>query len=223
MFDDIASRAAPAPAGQSLKDRLLFAAERVVAQRGFAGATVQEIHRAAATRNASAIHYHYGSLEGLLAAVFQSRTVRLDLATMRRSAEVEGIVAPLVRALAVFLEPRAEGNHYLRFLERALIETRLARTFVPREVMAQWEVAEALLARLLAASLPPRLVSIRLAFARTHFISGLAQVEAWLESGEGNGALLPMLVQAVIDATVAILSAPVTAALAREIAVVDQR
>lgn len=50
---------------ESTRDRLLEAAARAVADRGFAGATVREICRRAGT-NVGAVNYHFGSKDHLL-------------------------------------------------------------------------------------------------------------------------------------------------------------
>ena len=49
--------------------RLLDAAIEIFAEKGFRGATIEQISRRAGT-NIAAAHYHFGSKEGLYAAVF---------------------------------------------------------------------------------------------------------------------------------------------------------
>jgi AcrR family transcriptional regulator len=208
---------------EPLKHRLLLAAERVVAQSGFAGATLREIHRVAKARNASAVHYHFGSLGGLLAEVFKLRSGPLVFESSENDLTVEDVVSTLVRALAAFLEPRPEGNYYLRFLERAVLEYHLARTFVPPVLMDNWDKAERILRRILLRDMAAELVEIRITFSRSHFVSGLAQIEAWIDSDASKAALLPLLTQALIDSTVAIITAPVSAAIARRIEELHRR
>src|SRR5262249_2581823 len=48
------------------RERLLRAGERLFAERGIDGVTVREINQLAGQRNSSALHYHFGSREGLL-------------------------------------------------------------------------------------------------------------------------------------------------------------
>jgi len=201
-----------------LRLRLLLAAERAVAQRGFAGASVREIQRMANTRNTSAINYHYGSLEQLLAAVFDFRASMLSKADTETApdseADVRTIVASMVTGLARHLEPREEGNYYLRFLERAVIEVRISRNIVPAKVLDIWHGAEAMLRKAIGEQLPAELREVRIAFALCQFISALALIEAWIESEPERAVHLPMLTQATIDSAVAILAAPVSQSMA---------
>jgi len=200
----------------SLRHRLLLAAERVVALRGFSGATVREIHQMAGTRNTSAINYHYGSLETLLAAVFEFRSTASPAASRRAKSGIREIVSALVTGLATHLQPREEGNHYLRFLERAVVESRTARHIVPANVLNIWHDAEHMLREAIGADLPVDLRDVRIAFALCQFVSTLALIEAWIESDGKRVVHLPMLTQAAIDSAVAILSAPVSDELARQ-------
>lgn len=222
----VARKGKPGPAsGDALKRRLLLAAERVVAQRGFSGATLLEIHKAAQTRNASAVHYHYGSLEALLVAVFEHRSVPVNerrVALLAASGElgVYELVSALVRPLAQELIPRPEGNCYLRFLERAIIENRVAQPLVPPDFMRGWTEAERRLRDALSA-LPPQIAEIRMTLARAHFISGLAQIEAWMEEAPDRASLIPLMTEAVIDATVATIVAPMSQALTGALAESD--
>jgi AcrR family transcriptional regulator len=57
-----------APAGEATRRRLLDAAERLVAERGIDGVTVNEITAASGARNKSAVAYHFGSKLALLEA-----------------------------------------------------------------------------------------------------------------------------------------------------------
>ncbi len=53
----------------STRDRLLDAAARLFAERGIDNVSLAEIVRAADQRNASAVHYHFGSRDEVLRAL----------------------------------------------------------------------------------------------------------------------------------------------------------
>ena len=51
------------------RELMLDAAERLFAEKGIDATTVSEVHRIAGQSNKSAVHYHFGSREGLVQAV----------------------------------------------------------------------------------------------------------------------------------------------------------
>jgi TetR/AcrR family transcriptional regulator, regulator of cefoperazone and chloramphenicol sensitivity len=80
--------------GTNTRDRLLREAGRAFAARGYAGVTVREL-AVNAGANVAAINYHFGSKEGLYAAV-----VEHALALMRPTGDMEQPVLPDVALAA---------------------------------------------------------------------------------------------------------------------------
>jgi len=88
--------------------RLLEAAEALFAEKGFAATSLRAV-TAAAEANLAAVHYHFGSKEGLFTAVFARRVEPLNrerLALLDR-AETEAAPAPppVETILEAFLRP----------------------------------------------------------------------------------------------------------------------
>ncbi|HLJ21724.1 MAG TPA: TetR family transcriptional regulator [Stellaceae bacterium] len=65
------------------KSRLLRVAERLFAEHGFDGVSVRQL-TAAAGVNLAAVNYHFGSKEGLLAAIFEERCRPMNEERLRR-------------------------------------------------------------------------------------------------------------------------------------------
>jgi AcrR family transcriptional regulator len=88
------------------REKLMDAARRLYAERGVFNVSLAEVVREAGQRNTSAIHYHFGSREQLLAALMEPQVVTLRarrdelLAKAREGTGpdlvVEAIVRPLV-------------------------------------------------------------------------------------------------------------------------------
>ena len=57
--------------------RIVEVAERLFALHGIDGVSLRQIAAAAGTANNSAVNYHFGSKEGLIAAIFQYRLPQL--------------------------------------------------------------------------------------------------------------------------------------------------
>ena len=107
----------------SAREQLLAAAERLIAEQGI-DAPVRDIALAAGQRNNSAVSYHFGSRDGLVDAVIESRMLGLEARRMQLLAEHEACGADDVRSLvAVLVTPQLEligqpgATHYARFLE----------------------------------------------------------------------------------------------------------
>lgn len=81
-------RRARAAASPDTRDRILDAAERLFAERGVDAVSLRTV-LAAARRNVSLVHYHFGDRDGLLEAVLRRRLGPITEERIRRLAEVE--------------------------------------------------------------------------------------------------------------------------------------
>ncbi|MBC6941345.1 MAG: TetR/AcrR family transcriptional regulator [Xanthomonadales bacterium] len=115
--------------GFSTRERILGAAEVLFARHGFAGASLRQV-TAGARVNLAAVHYHFGSKEGLIEEVFRRRLDQLNrerLAALARVAERGN--ASLEDVLDAFIRPALEqsleahgGGAFVRVLARAYAE-----------------------------------------------------------------------------------------------------
>ncbi|MFA5884911.1 MAG: helix-turn-helix domain-containing protein [Acidimicrobiia bacterium] len=106
------------------RERLLRAGERLFAQHGVDGVRVREINQLAGQRNSSALHYHFGSRDGLLAAIRERhrgpiedrRIAMLDaLEAEGRTHDLRAIVETIAVPFAGELATES-GRDYLRIL-----------------------------------------------------------------------------------------------------------
>jgi len=106
------------------KARLLRAGEQLFALHGVDGARAADINKAAGQSNESALHYHFGSRQGLLLAIVRKHIAFTEPSRVAMLAELrttgdEGNVHALVAALVM---PDAErlhtddGRDYLRII-----------------------------------------------------------------------------------------------------------
>jgi len=146
---------------EGTRERLLDAAERLFAQKGFDGASIREITAAAAS-NVAAINYHFGSKENLYREVFRRRLAALrDLRTERLRKVMGGPERPplenvLEAFTRSFLEPLMEqgaGRQLMELWAREMLQRRLPRELFEREMLLP--VQEALITALRRAE--PRL------------------------------------------------------------------
>lgn len=196
-------------ASEDARERIIVAAERLIAERG-ADVPLREIATAAGQRNNSAVQYHFGTRDGLIDAVADYRIADLEQRRLDLLAEYEAAGKPLdVRALVSALVvpmltiPYEHGaTHYARFLEQVRGHTALS--------------AEANLGKARRASV--RLIITRLERALTEFSPAVRRrrlrtlptvMFALLADRERAGDLPPAEPDAeLVDLLVGLLTAP---------------
>lgn len=112
------------PSADATRDRLIAAGEQLFAERGIDAVSLREINAAAGQRNTTALQYHFGSREGLLAAVIAKHHARVEIARHALLDEYEAgergdlrvLAAALVRPAAAKLADPDGGRPYLRIL-----------------------------------------------------------------------------------------------------------
>ena len=114
--------------GEDTKARLLRAGERLFAEHGIHQVRLREINALAGQRNSSALHYHFGSREGLVEAILSHHQTAMDkqlkpalnvLTERGRTPTVREVVSLWVHALGGQLEEQA-GRDFLRILPQVL-------------------------------------------------------------------------------------------------------
>jgi AcrR family transcriptional regulator len=112
---------ADASASSPSARRLVLAAERLFATHGIDGVSLRQIAVEAGSGNNSAVHYHFGSKHGLIAAIFRHRlpqiiserrllAARCDPDDLRSRFEAH--------FLPVLSMAEATDNHYVSFVEQ---------------------------------------------------------------------------------------------------------
>jgi AcrR family transcriptional regulator len=75
-------------ASEDTRERLLNAAEQLFAEHGISGTTLRALTKVARV-NLAAVHYHFGSKEGLLDAVVERRAASMNQERLRELGELE--------------------------------------------------------------------------------------------------------------------------------------
>lgn len=205
---------APTPPRDN-RTAILLSAERLFAEHGLHGASLRQISDAAKQKNASAIQYHFGSRDQLVEAVFAHRMAginprrqaRLDAARAAGTlGDIRTLVDIMVWPLAEELTPRADGNHYLQFLNRASHERLMALELTPPDMMTAWfDVVEHV--RDAVRYLPDQVAEMRILLATEQCVSALAVLEA---TRAGHSREFGFKIETLIDMIAAGISAPVS-------------
>jgi AcrR family transcriptional regulator len=119
---------------ETTRDTLLRAAEHLFARRGF-DVPIHEIHALAGQRNASALHYHFGDLDGLTTAVFERHALsdddvrRIKQELLARRDDPRAVVEAVVeRQRAMLATP--EDRDWLRIMSHAQLRAPVRRRMV---------------------------------------------------------------------------------------------
>jgi AcrR family transcriptional regulator len=104
------------------RQRLLDAATRVLAEQGVENASLLEIARRAEQRNRGAVHYHFGSRNGLVVAVLEQyadwiaerQGLLVEEARKRPDDDLASAIAAIVRPCVQLAEEGWRGRCYLQ-------------------------------------------------------------------------------------------------------------
>lgn len=117
------------PTSTRTREQLILAGERLFAQQGLDNVSLRQINAEAGQRNSSASHYHFGSKESLITAIYEYRMERLNarrnemLAALPPAAgprPVTTMIGMLVYPMVEEIEG-SEGGHYcIQFLSQLL-------------------------------------------------------------------------------------------------------
>ena len=129
---------------EDTRQRLIEAATREFAAHGVQGASLLEVTRQAGQRNRGAVHYHFGSREGMLVAVLEQQVEflaarereLLAVARQRPDDDIGSVVEAFARPAVELGDLGSEGRCYLVILSE-LVE--LDRDLLDPEIVSALE------------------------------------------------------------------------------------
>lgn len=203
-------------------ERLLDAAERLLARKGIEGWSVREVTMAAGHRNSSAVAYHFRDRQGLIDAVWQRRTAPVnaqraammaDLERDGRLGDADGLVRAHILPIAAQISSQ-QPSYWARVNEARLTELPLHFRASVEKDLQRFDPAPALsvlmvlLAHLHAyvAQTRPDLAATRVGLYCRFVITSLATWERELEAGRREAADFPAYVEDLVRMATAILT-----------------
>jgi AcrR family transcriptional regulator len=192
---------------------LILAAEQLFAEQGIAGVSLRQINQAAKHKNIAAIHYHFGSRGALVKAVLLHRWPRLDrrrgdlLRRTNRTKDLHFYLEAFITPFADELEPRPEGNYFLRFTrqyERLGADYELARRLSPAGVEIYAQIERAI------SYIPDQIRAVRIGYLINIIHSIFAKAEERIARGELRYADVHVTTSNAIDMLASALSAPLS-------------
>lgn len=217
------SRDPPADArgarSEATRAKLVAIAERLFAERGIEGVSLNDINREAGQRNKNATHYHFGSKQGLLQAILDKHEPGISArqAAMVAALEAEGAVSlrnlarAMVRPLAAKLTDADGGRYYLRFMAQLVVAHTLAALRLRESALRvnRFDRMQTLL-RALIPDLPETVAQQRGILVAVLMMQSLAELARMLDGGDADQPVADaeLFVANLEDCLTAILAAP---------------
>ncbi|GAA2214022.1 hypothetical protein GCM10009850_094860 [Nonomuraea monospora] len=193
------------------KEKILLAAERLFAERGF-GVSLREIAVAADQRNHSAVQYHFGDKAALIDALYSYRMTPLNRrrGELIESLRAHGLERDLPALIEAYVAPLAEHvlahrgtSWYVRFTSRYV----LSGSYRSWPYSRDHHPGVNELVGLISACLPG-LTRERLRVLSLHIVVVLADVEQRLDAPEFEEAEAVAAMADLRRTALAILTAP---------------
>jgi AcrR family transcriptional regulator len=115
--------------GSGARQQLIAAAEQLFAEAGIDAVSLRQINLAAGQKNSSAAHYHFGSKDTLILAIYGSRMASVNV---RREAALDAVeqagelndirklVETIVQPIVAEIDADTSGRHYIAFMAQAM-------------------------------------------------------------------------------------------------------
>jgi AcrR family transcriptional regulator len=199
--------------GETTRQLILTAAERLFAERGISAVPMRDIGLAAGQRNHTAVRYHFGERDEVVNAIMEFRGAQSEVTRVGMVADlmlagrptIRDVVGAFVRPLAIHIQP---DNHYLAFLSLYITEEGGYEGLADVNAGASVVTLRALLGRLVP-DIPTAVLDERWWMTLTSAVHALARYH----SAQRKRARLPGTIDMLIDDMVSYLSAGLSAPL----------
>jgi AcrR family transcriptional regulator len=216
------------PTSTRTREQLILAGERLFAQQGLDNVSLRQINAEAGQRNSSASHYHFGSKESLVTAIYEYRMERLNnrrnamLATLPPAAgshPVSTMIGMLVYPMVEEIEGSEGGPWSIRFLAQLIGHPMLNLVSMWRSQFgaSMGQVYYGLRAAL--PEVPDEVFGPRFGLMWVLAVNALADRERLNDGAAGvvNHTLPVLYISNLVDTLAGMISAPASAATHAEI------
>lgn len=220
-------------AREQTRSQIIMAAEKLFAESGIDAVSLRQINLAAGQKNSSAAHYHFGSKDKLILAIYQQRMAHVnerrlqaltEIVANKQQQDVRALVGAIVYPIVAEIDADSSGRHYIRFMAQAMGHPQL-------DLIELWKqehsggLAQALdLLRKTLHSVPDPLFGQRFGLAFEQIVHSLADREKLRRSAQSSFEVdAALFVNNLVDCISGAMAAPISAATQRELSRLSKR
>jgi AcrR family transcriptional regulator len=209
------------------RKQLISAAEKLFAKDGIDGVSLRQINLEAGQKNSSAAHYHFGSKDSLIMAIYQHRMENVNERRLKKISELESsgdekniraLVGAIVYPIVEEIDADMSGRHYIRFMAQAIGHPQLDLIELWQQEHSGGLSRTIDLIRKALPDIPNAIVGQRFGLAFEQIVHSLADREKLRQSAkhsfEVNSALF---VSNLVDCISGAMAAPVSPETSREL------
>ncbi len=206
---------------------LINAAEELFAQSGIDGVSLRQINVTAGQKNSSAVHYHFGSKESLIIAIFEKRMTEVNQRRLNSldSIESEGEQTNVRRLIEALIHPIVDeinadksGQHYIRFMACAIGHPQLNLNKIWTQESANSYARLLKLLREALPHVPDPIFGQRFALSFEQIVHSLADREHLLSIAGANLKInATLFVSNLVDSVAGAMSTPISLATQAEL------
>jgi AcrR family transcriptional regulator len=212
---------------EQTRKQLISAAEKLFAKDGIDGVSLRQINLEAGQKNSSAAHYHFGSKDSLIMAIYQHRMENVNERRLKKISELESsgdekniraLVGAIVYPIVEEIDADMSGRHYIRFMAQAIGHPQLDLIELWQQEHSGGLSRTIDLIRKALPDIPNAIVGQRFGLAFEQIVHSLADREKLRKSAkhsfEVNSALF---VSNLVDCISGAMAAPVSPETSREL------
>ena len=211
----------PSARTRQTRAKLIATAEELFAERGVDSVSLNEITRTAEQKNRNAVHYHFGSKDALMQAIFEKHWQPIGALRRQMLADIkqlkpvtlEAIASALVLPVAARFDDPDGGLAYIK-ISAQLAATNTLRFFSQGNLSDDGSDHGGNMTPLWApflAPLPAAVRDQRMSLVVGMLFHGLADHAVFRDKGRAGLANTELMVSNLIDSICAVISAPVSA------------
>lgn len=193
--------------GSVARQKLITAAERLFADSGIDAVSLRQINIAANQKNSSAAHYHFGSKETLILAIYGARMESVNERRLRaleqlknnRQHDVRALVQIIVQPIVDEIDADDSGSAYIGFMAQAVGHPQLDLATLWRQEHSDALIKVLELLQTALPNLPEPLFGQRFGLAFEQIVHSLADREKLRDSDAEFQVHADLFVSNLID------------------------